>query len=139
MREVQQGDTVTVHYEARLEDGQVLGSSKGEDPLRFTAGGEDVIPGVSGAVVGMKEGEIRTVKVGPSDAYGEHRSELVKSVPRHLLPDDVKVGDLLAATTEGQEFEVRVRELSEGEAVVDANHPLAGQQLEFELTLVTID
>lgn len=138
MSEVREGDRVKIHYTGRLPDGRVFDSSEGRDPLEFTAGGREVIPGVSEAVVGMKEGEAKTVTVPPEKGYGSHDDRLVQSVPKSSLPEGADVGDQLRATGGGKEFTVWVREIQDEQVKLDANHPLAGETLEFELQLVEV-
>jgi FKBP-type peptidyl-prolyl cis-trans isomerase 2 len=132
------GDQVQIHYTGRYPDGSVFDTTEGRDPLQFEAGGKNVIEGVSKGVIGMAEGDARTITVPPEEAYGPHREELIQEVPRSALPEQVSVGDPLRAESNGQEIRVWVRELGEESAVVDANHPLAGKTLEFELTLVAV-
>jgi len=137
--EAQQGSTVKVHYEAKLQDGTLLESSSGKDPLEFTIGEGKILPGLEEAVVGMAPGEQKTVDLSPDSAYGEHRQELVVEMSREKLPDDVEpeVGQQLQMQSEqGQSFPVVVTDVSEQQIRLDANHPLAGRSLRFELELV---
>ncbi len=136
MAAVKQGDTVTVHYTGKFEDGDVFDSSSGGEPLKFTAGGQEVIPGVSNAVVGMNTGDSKTVTVSAEEGYGERQEGLLQKVPRAQLPPEVKVGDPLQAQVEGNNFIFWVKDLDEEFATLDANHPLAGKTLVFELELV---
>jgi peptidylprolyl isomerase len=138
MATAKKGDNVQVHYTGRLPDGTVFDSSEGRDPLSFEAGGEEVIPGVSAAVVGMQEGEEKTVTLPPEQAYGPHRPELQQKVPREALPEDVKVGDRLQAQAGDQQIPVWVKELGKEHGLVDANHPLAGMTLVFDLKMVGV-
>ena len=138
MSSAKQGDKVKVHYTGRHEDGTVFDTSEGRAPLEFTAGGPEVIPGVSQAVVGMEEGEKKTVEIPPKEAYGEHDPDLVSDVPLEMLPEGVKVGDRLEARGGDRTFQVWVRELGQESARVDANHPLAGATLVFDLELVEV-
>ena len=138
MAQAKQGDRVQVHYTGRLADGNVFDSSREREPLEFEAGSEELIPGVSMAVIGMEEGEQRTVTVPPAEGYGERKEELMQQVPRNILPDEVKVGDPLRAQAEDREIQVWVRELTDEHGIIDANHPLAGETLEFELELVSV-
>jgi peptidylprolyl isomerase len=134
----QNGDTVRVHYTGTLGDGTEFDSSAGREPLAFTVGGGQVIPGFDEAIRGMEAGEQKTVTIPADEAYGHHRSEMVLQVERDALPEglDPEVGDELALTTpEGQQVPVRVTEVTEEGVVLDANHPLAGEDLTFELTL----
>lgn len=141
MHEATPGDTVKVHYTGRLADDTVFDSSEGGDPLQFTLGSGDIIPGFERAVAGMQPGEEKTTTVPADDAYGARREELVLSLEREQLPEDLEpeVGDRLQLRTrDGDMFEVTVAEIREEELTVDANHPLAGQELTFDIRLVDI-
>lgn len=135
------GDTVKIRFTGKLDDGTVFGSTAGAEPVEFELGAGRVIPGVEQAVKGMSEGESKTVKVGPEQAYGEHRAELVKDVSRDRFPkeSEPKVGQTIEIPQQnGQRTAVRVVEISESSITLDANHPLAGKDLTFELELVGI-
>jgi len=136
MSEVGKGDTVKVHYTGRFPDGTVFDSSQDRGPLEFVAGGQNVIPGVSEAVIGMSEGETKTVTIPPEGAYGPRNPALEQTVPRAQLPEGAREGDQLRAVQAGQEIPVWVRKLEAENAVIDANHPLAGKTLVFDLELV---
>jgi len=138
MRVVEQGDRVRVHYTGRLEDGTVFDSSQGGEPLEFIAGGSEVIPGVSNAVLGMSVGETKTVTVPPEDAYGPHQEGLVQRVAIDRLPPGVQVGMPLKAVAGDREVILWVTELGEEEAVLDANHPLAGKTLIFDVVIKSV-
>jgi FKBP-type peptidyl-prolyl cis-trans isomerase 2 len=136
-----QGDTVKVHYAGKLEDGTVFDNSLTREPLEFTIGQEQVIPGFEEAVVGMEPGESKTAKVGPEQAYGPYREEMLVQVERGQLPDDLEpqVGQHLQMIRgDGQLIIVRVAEVADGTVTLDANHPLAGQELTFDIELVEI-
>jgi FKBP-type peptidyl-prolyl cis-trans isomerase 2 len=133
------GDRVQIHYTGRLEDGTVFDSSQGRDPLEFTAGGNEVIPGVAKAVLGMQAGESKTVEVSAEDAYGVRTPGLEQRVPRKLLPEKAQVGDRLQAKVREKVILVWVAEIEEESAVIDANHPLAGQSLVFDIELVSVE
>jgi len=133
MDSVKSGDKVHVHYKGKLEDGTVFDSSEGGEPLEFVAGSDELIGGLAKAVVGLAPGEKKTVKLAPEDAYGEHRPELAMQVPRAQLPDDVEIGDQLSARAGDKDVRVWVTKMDDEEATVDANHPLAGETLIFEL------
>jgi peptidylprolyl isomerase len=139
MGKVNQGDVVHVHYTGRLEDGTVFDSSREREPLEFVAGGGGVIDGVSNAVLGMSEGESKTVTLPPEEAYGERNDALEQEVERNQLPENVREGDQLRAVQGDREIPVWVRKLDESNAVIDANHPLAGKALTFDLELVSIE
>ncbi len=138
MTVVRSGDLVRVHYVGRLEDGTVFDSSEGQDPIAFHAGSEEVIPGVSTAVIGMQPGERKTISVPPEQGFGVRRPDLEYEVDRSLLPPDVEVGDRLTADLGTDRITVWVKELKPTTAVLDANHPLAGKTLVFDLQLVEI-
>lgn len=139
MGKVNQGDVVHVHYTGRLEDGTVFDSSREREPLEFVAGGGGVIDGVSNAVLGMSEGESKTVTLPPEEAYGERNDALEQQVERSQLPEGVQEGDQLRAVQGDREIPVFVRKLDDENAVIDANHPLAGKALTFDLELVSIE
>lgn len=135
MAQVQNGDLVQVHYTGRLTDGTVFDSSEQRDPLSFTAGSNELIAGFSQGVIGMEQGQTRTLTIEAEDAYGPRRDDLVQQVPRSALPEDVEVGSVLAPSNNPQ-MQVHVTELTDEHATVDGNHPLAGQTLVFEVKLV---
>lgn len=142
MAAAKQGDTVHVHYTGRLEDGTVFDSSEGKDPLAFVLGTGHVIPGFEQAVEGMSPGEQVSTKVDPEDAYGPRSDELVLDVPSENFPgsDDPSVGQRFEMSTpDGQRLPVTVTEVGDESVKIDANHPLAGRELEFDLELVKID
>ncbi len=133
------GDAVHVHYTGRLDDGTVFDSSRGRDPLTFTLGEGRVIPGFEDAVRGMAVGEARTTVIPAENAYGPRDEELLLEVPRGELPDgfDPVVGGYLQMTrSDGQAVPVRIHEVKEAVVILDANHPLAGKALTFELERV---
>jgi peptidylprolyl isomerase len=135
------GDTVHVHYTGRLDDGTVFDSSEGRDPLSFTVGAGQVIPGFDEAVAGMAPGDSKTVRINPGDGYGDRRDDLVLEVPKEQLPEglDPEIGMELALRGEdGRQMPVRVAELRDEAIVLDANHPLAGLPLTFDLTVVEV-
>lgn len=139
MSQVSQGDVVRVHYTGRLADGTVFGSSQEREPLVFVAGEGTMIQGVSKAVLGMRAGESKTVTVPPEEGFGQRDPALEQTVPRSQLPDQVQEGDQLQAVQGDREIPIWVRELGDETAVIDANHPLAGQTLEFDLELVSFE
>ena len=141
MSTAKQGDTVQIHYTGTLEDGTVFDSSEGRDPLSFTLGHGQVISGFEEAALGMEVGETKTTHIEVDDAYGERRDDLVLEVPREQLPSELEVDvgtPLQLQQPDGQAVPVTVTALDESTVTLDANHPLAGQALTFELTLVDI-
>jgi peptidylprolyl isomerase len=141
MSEAKVGDKVKVHYTGKLKDGTEFDSSREREPLEFTVGSEDVIDGFDKAVQGMNEGESKTVDIPCAEAYGERDEDSVMEVSRDQLPDDIKPEPglvLQAKTQDGQTVRLVVAEVGEDSIKVDANHPLAGQTLQFDLELVEI-
>ncbi|NIQ37184.1 MAG: peptidylprolyl isomerase [Proteobacteria bacterium] len=133
------GDRVQIHYTGRLEDGTIFDRSHDRAPLEFTAGGDEVIPGVSQAVLGMKPGDSKTVTVDAENAYGQHQPDLERRVSRSALPEGAGVGDPLQTKIKGETILIWVKEISEDFAVLDLNHPLAGHSLTFEIDLVALE
>ncbi|NPV09352.1 MAG: peptidylprolyl isomerase [Anaerolineae bacterium] len=141
MSEVRPGDTVRVHYTGKDETGQVFDSSQGREPLQFTVGQRAVIPGFEDAVVGMSPGDRKTVEITAQQAYGERRDDLMLRVDRQQVPPnlDLKEGDRLQVRmANGQLAPVTVAEVTDEVVVLDANHPLAGKDLTFDIELVEI-
>lgn len=141
MSEAKKGNTVSIHYTGRLPDGTVFDSSRERDPLEFTLGEGRVIPGFEKAVEGMETGQSKTAEIPSGEAYGPRKEELVMEIPRERLPEgmDPDVGDQLQMTTaDGQVVPVRVADADDGSVTVDANHPLAGQDLTFDIELVEV-
>jgi len=132
------GDRVRIHYTGRLEDGTTFDSSEGREPLEFTVGSGEIIPGLDRAVLTMEEGTSETVEIPPAEAYGEYQPGLAQSVEREKLPDGTTEGMALRANVNGQETILWVTELDESTAVVDPNHPLAGKTLVFDVDLVSV-
>jgi peptidylprolyl isomerase len=142
MSQVKHGDKVKVHYTGRLDDGDVFDSSHDREPLEFVVGKGEVIPGFDDAVLGMSPGETRTERMGAKKAYGDHRDDLVIDVTREKMPDDMdpKVGEMLRIGDEvGRSFVAMVVGTDEDKITIDANHPLAGKDLTFEIELLGID
>lgn len=142
MSKAGQGDTVTVEYTGKLDDGTVFDTSEDRGPISFTIGEDEVIPGFQEAVVGMEAGETASATLAPEDAYGPRSDERVFSVPRAELPEDLdpEVGDRLEVQSrEGQTFPAVIAEVQDDAVTIDANHPLAGEELTFEIELKSID
>lgn len=132
------GDTVRVHYTGTLEDGTTFDSSEGREPLEFTLGSGQVIPGFDAGVSGMEPGQTKTIQIPAEEAYGPRRDEMTLQVSPDQFPEgmDPEVGQQLQLQQpDGQAVVVRVAEVSDVVVVLDANHPLAGEDLTFELTL----
>ncbi len=141
MSKAKANDTVKVHYTGTLLSGEVFDSSVERDPLQFTVGAGQMIPGFDQAVDGMEINEKKKITIPCAEAYGERNDQLIQQVPRTELPEDMKpeAGQTLVATgPEGQQTHVLVTEVAEESISIDANHPLAGQDLVFEIELVEI-
>lgn len=141
MAQAKNGDTVKVHYTGRLGDGRVFDSSANRDPLQFTIGTGQVIPGFEEGVVGMELGQSKTVNIPADQAYGPRRDEMTVQVPKTQLPEDMspEVGDQLQMRSQtGQPVLVTVTDVNDEAIELDANHPLAGEDLTFDIELVEI-
>ncbi len=141
MAQAQNGDTVAVHYTGTLTDGSVFDSSREREPLSFTVGSGQVIAGFDKAVMGLAPGESRSATIPAAEAYGEHRDDLVFEVGREQLPENLEpeLGDQFEMRQpDGTPMLVTVVALDEDVVVFDANHPLAGMDLTFDIELVEI-
>ncbi|HHX64547.1 MAG TPA: peptidylprolyl isomerase [Chloroflexi bacterium] len=141
MAQAKTGDKVRVHYTGRLNDGEIFDSSEDREPLEFTIGQQQVIPGFEEAVVGMNPGDATTVEIKSNQAYGPHRDELVMEVERDQIPPSIQpeVGQYLQIRQgNGQPMIVTVTAVSDNTLTLDANHPLAGQDLIFDIQLIEI-
>lgn len=141
MRQVKENDKVKVHYTGKLSSGEVFDSSEGREPLEFQMGQGQLIPGFENGILNMGISEKKTIVIPSNEAYGEVRSELIQEVPNDRLPQEIKpeVGmGLVSTTPQGQEIQLVVKEVKENSIVVDGNHPLAGQELTFEVEVVEV-
>lgn len=140
MTQAQTGNQVKVHYTGRLDSGEVFDSSADRDPLEFTLGQGQLIPGFEAAVTGMQAGDKKTVTIAAQDAYGPRQDDLLFSVERSQLPDHIQpeVGQQLQVNQEGQTAVVTISELTDTTMTLDANHPLAGENLTFDLEVVEV-
>ncbi len=139
MREVQSDDVIRVHYIGKLEDGTEFDSSTGKDPIEFKVGQGNLIPGFENGVIGMKQEETKTVSIPPEDAYGEQQEEMIAKVDKNEFPSNIspEVGmPLQVKRPDGQVMPVMVVDVSEESITLDANHPLAGKTLIFDLEIV---
>jgi peptidylprolyl isomerase len=135
------GDTVKVHYVGKLEDNTIFENSKGRQPLQFTMGENKVIAGFEEGVLGMAIGEKREIFISSDKAYGPYREELVVSIPKEQLPEDItfeKGLKLMMPSSEGDMVPVVIKDVLEDKIVIDANSELAGKNLIFEVELVEI-
>ncbi len=137
---IKNGDTVCVHYTGTLDDGSVFDSSRDRAPLEFVMGSGMLIPGFEAAVMGKNVGDSVTTTIAPEDAYGEHDSELVFTVPRSELPPEIipEEGMQLQLSNETGNMNVSIARLDDESIDLDANHPLAGKSLTFVIDVVEV-
>ena len=141
MARAQLDDTVRIHYTGKLEDGSIIDSSVDRDPLQLTIGKGEVIPGIEETLTGMEPGETKTTTLSPDQAFGERRDDLVTTVERRWLPADLEPSPgqkLQVPRSDGKPITVTVTDVNDATVTVDANHPLAGRPLVFEVQLVEI-
>lgn len=141
MQQVKTGDTVRVHYHGRLNNGNTFDSSEGRDPLEFTVGAGMVIKGFDNGVLDMKPGDKKTLNIPVEEAYGPKNDELIMEFPKANIPADLNpsVGmELQMSNPQGQVFPVKVAAIGTEFITLDANHPLAGEPLIFDIELVEI-
>jgi peptidylprolyl isomerase len=141
MTQAKKGDTVNVHYTGKLEDGTVFDSSVDREPLQFTISEGRILPGFEKGIIGMKPGDTKTVNIPADKAYGPHRKDLVLVVDKSKIPSHLKpeVGQQLKLNQpDGRAVPVRVTDITQSKVTLDANHPLAGKDLTFEIELVEI-
>jgi FKBP-type peptidyl-prolyl cis-trans isomerase SlpA len=141
MNQVKENNTIKVNYTGKLSDGQVFDSSEGKEPLEFTLGQGQIIPGFEKGVMDMKLNEKKTITIAKEEAYGEINDDLKQEVQKTELPEDItpKVGmGLISKTPDGKETNLRVIEVKAETVVIDGNHPLAGEALIFEVEVVGI-
>lgn len=135
------GDTVSVHYKGSLGDGSVFDSSEGQDPIEFTIGEHQVIEGFENAIVGMTPGDKKRESIAPGEGYGQREDDLVFRVPKSSLQEETEftVGDMVRVTLpDGQAAPMQIVSTDDSSLTLDANHPLAGKTLTFDLELVSI-
>jgi peptidylprolyl isomerase len=133
---IKNGNTVLVHYTGKLKDGTKFDSSEGREPLEFKIGTNQVIPGFENGLIGKFKGDKFTINIPVKEAYGEHLPEYVLQVPNSNLPENVQVGQMLQADSNGQIINVLVKEILDEYSVLDANHSLAGKDLIFDIEIV---
>lgn len=142
MKKIENSNTVALHYKGTLTDGEQFDSSEGREPLKFEVGAGQVIPGFDKAVVGMAVEESKTFTVASAEAYGDVNDELVYEVPKSSIPGDLKPHEgqrLVSNLSDGRQIPVTVTKVADETITLDANHPLAGKDLTFEIKIVSID
>lgn len=141
MTAVKAGDTVRIHYTGTLQDGTTFDSSQGRDPLEFTVGSGQIIPGLDKALPGMAVGDTKSVEVPCDEAYGPVQPEARQEMPRAQIPADIPLDpgtQLQMRSPAGQTIPVVVAEVTDETVTLDANHPLAGKDLTFDIELVEL-
>lgn len=141
MKKVTNKSTVKVNYTGKLEDGTIFDSSlmPGREPLVAVLGEGQLIKGFEDGLLDMSEGDKKTVEIEPTEAYGYHISDMVAEIPKDQVPEDCKVGDSLQGSSPQGPIVVRITEVKEDTVIIDANHPLAGKKLIFDLEVVSVD
>lgn len=142
MQQANNGDKVKVHYHGRLRSGETFDSSQGRDPLEFEVGAGQMIKGFDEGVKGMQVGDKKTVEISADEAYGQREAGNLIEFPKDQFPPNMnpEVGQqLMLSNDQGQQFPVVVAEVKEDSVVLDANHPLAGQDLIFDIEMVHIE
>jgi FKBP-type peptidyl-prolyl cis-trans isomerase 2 len=140
MKKIESGNTVTVNYTGKLEDGSIFDSSlnEGREPLTAVLGEGSLIKGFEDGLIDMSEGESKTIEIEPSEAYGEYREDMINEIPKTQVPEGVNPGDMLQGFGPMGPINVKVLEVNEETVKLDANHPLAGKKLIFDLEVVSI-
>ena len=141
MQQVKSGDKVKLHYHGKLSSGETFDSSAGRDPLEFEVGSGMVIKGFDDGVTGMVVGDKKTINIPFMEAYGPVNPEMVIDMPKDRFPADMQLETgmpLMMSDGQGHQFQVTVTEIREESVILDANHPLAGKDLTFDLELVEI-
>ncbi len=140
MSKVESGNTVKVHYTGTFENGEVFDSSvERNEPIGFTVGSNQVIPGFESAVMGMSIGESKTITLQPEEAYGPINEENIQEIPKEMVPEGVQSGQMLTAETPEGPVNVIVKEVKEDTVILDGNHPFSGKVLNFEIEVVEIN
>ena len=141
MKIVDVNSSVTVNYTGKLEDGSIFDSSltEGREPLAATLGKGSLIPGFERGLIGMKEGDKKTIEIMCDDAYGSIKEDLVVEVPKDKVPENVSEGQMLQTMTPQGPMNVIVREVKEEVVIIDGNHPLSGKNLIFDLELISVE
>jgi len=138
---IKKGNNVRAEYTGTLDDGTVFDTSEGKEPLEFEAGTGKVIKGFDDAIIGMEKGEEKNVKIESKDAYGDYNPEMIKKVPKKQLPADQEPKPgmvLLVKTPTGQQYPVKIKEVTGTDIAIDLNHPLAGKNLNFKIKVVDV-
>jgi FKBP-type peptidyl-prolyl cis-trans isomerase 2 len=137
---IKQGSKVKAHYTGKLTNEEIFDTSlmEGRDPLEFTVGEGQLIQGFESGILGLNTGDKKTIQIKPEEAYGEYRDDMVMVVPKTNTPEGVQEGQTLQANINGEVVPFMVRQVNENDVVLDANHPLAGQTLIFEVEILDV-
>ncbi len=141
MAKAKNGAKVKVHFTGSLEDGSIFGSTADEEPFEFTIGEKNMLPGFESAVIGMQEGDTKSITLPPEEAYGPHKKELVHVMDRTSFPEEINLGigkTLRIRTQDGKYAVVTIKDFTEDNIVIDGNDPLAGETLTFNIELIDI-
>ena len=141
MAAAKSGDTVKIHFTGKLQDETVIETSKDRDPLEFKIGDGNVIPGLEQGVIGMAAGDKKTIAISPEDAFGQPQEDLVVDMKKSEFPKDVELAAgvyLNIESSDGKEFKAKVVEIKEDTVILDANHPLAGVTINYDVELIEI-
>ena len=141
MQEAKKGDKVKVHYHGKLTSGETFDSSSGREPLEFEIGSGSVIKGFDEGVSGMKVGEKKTINIPVEEAYGQRSEDMLIEFPKDRFPKDMEIKEgmqLMMSNGSGQNIPVIVTEVKDDAVILDANHPLAGEDLIFDIELIEI-
>ncbi len=136
MSVIAHGDLVRIHYTSRSLEGSVIETTDRRNPLEFRVGSEEFISGLSLGLIGMQLGDSRTITAPPERAFGRHSPDLIQTTPLSVIPEEAQVGEQLSASMGGVNLDVWIQKLTATEAVVDANHPLAGETLVIDVKVV---
>lgn len=140
MKIVEENSVVSLNYTGKLEDGSIFDTSltEGREPLLATLGQGSLIPGFEKGLLGMKEGDKKTIEIDHTEAYGDRKDELIAEVPKDRVPENIEVEQMLQTMTQQGPMNVLVKEIKEETVILDANHPLAGKKLIFELEVISV-
>ena len=135
---IKEGSKVKVHYTGKFEDDKVFDTSNNKEPLEVEVGTGKLIPGFENGLIGLEEGDKKTIELDPNQAYGDFNKELINEIDVKRLPENIQPGQVLQANTPNGPMNVTVVEVNEKTAKLDANHPLAGRKLIFDLEVVEV-
>ena len=138
---IENGNTVSIEYTLKLDDGTIVDSNVGQGPLSYVQGGQDILPALDEALLGLAVDDTRVVSLTPEQGYGSSSPEAFQEVPLETVPEEARVAGamLMAQTEDGQQRPLKVHEVKDETIILDFNHPLAGQTLNFDVKVLAID